>query len=267
MDNVKTFKTDFDRLVKKGDKLLLSMKFETYPKEFENQVREQIKDKYDEFVKDNIIPFKLNYQKWYSESIAIIKQLLPDRLADFIRLYEKPKNRKSIEYGNYVMEDYLQNLVVKSGFDRKVGPEAALTQFELQLDILKSLDGRFESTLFDIRQIVMADLFDSELDAATELNKKGFSRGAGAIAGVVLEKHLAQVLENHSLKLVKSNPAISDLNDKLKSSNVYDTPTWRKIQHMGDLRNLCDHNKTNDPTKDNVSELIFGVESLIKTIF
>ncbi|MFD1875046.1 hypothetical protein [Hymenobacter bucti] len=192
---------------------------------------------------------------------------MPDRLSDFVKLFEKPKARKSIEYGNYVIEDYLQNLTVTSYEKRKVGPEAAISQFEQQLNILKSIERRFESSLFDIKQLVQADLFDGELEAAKELNKNRFSRGAGAIAGVVLEKHLAQVLLNHNLKNSKSHPSISDLNNALKAAEVYDTPTWRKIQYLGDIRNLCDHNKDKEPKKEEVDELISGVDAIIKTVY
>jgi hypothetical protein len=115
--------------------------------------------------------------------------------------------------------------------------------------------------------LVQADLFDSELDSAKELNKNKFTRGAGAIAGVVLEKHLGQVLTNHNLKSTKKNASISDYNDILKSSEVYDTPTWRKIQHLGDIRNLCDHNKTREPKQEEVDELISGVDAIIKTVY
>ena len=172
-------------------------------------------------------------------------------------------------YGNYVIEDYLQELRVTNSFsgEIKVGTESAIPQLEQQLNILRSIEKRFESTLFDIAQLVQADLFDSELEAAKELNKNKFSRGAGAIAGVVLEKHLEQGLINHNLKSAKKNPSISDFNNNLKSAGVYDTPTWRKIQHLGDIRNLCDHNKTKDPKVEGVDELISGVETIIKTVY
>src|ERR1700722_14199559 len=62
----------------------------------------------------------------------------------------------------------------------------------------------------------MADLFDSELDAAAELSKSGFTRAAGALAGVVLEKHLAQVCDRHAIKISRKNPGISDFNGALK---------------------------------------------------
>ena len=63
-----------------------------------------------------------------------------------------------------------------------VGKEAAIPRFHQQLIILKSAKGRFESSLFDIKQLLQSDLFDSELEAAKELNNKGFTRGAGAVA-------------------------------------------------------------------------------------
>jgi hypothetical protein len=266
--NLDKYKEDLERLISEGNDMHLSIQYECYPKEFEEQIKTDLGDKYDKLI-ESLKPVKQHYQTWYSESLLLLKQLLPDRVNDFVKLYEKPKTRKSIEYGNYVMEDYLQNLTVTSGYqkEKKVGPEAAISQLEQQIAIIKSVKRRFESTLFDIKQLTQADLFDSELAAAKELNKKGFIRGAGAISGVVLEKHLAQVCQNHKINITKKNPSISDFNDKLKSGEVYETSSWRRIQHLGDLRNLCDHNKEKAPSKEDVEELISGVERIIKTIF
>lgn len=268
MRNIDKYKNDLKSLIEKGHMLDISIKYDCYPENIEKQIKAHFKDakKIKEYF--NKLPrFKSEYQAWYSEALVIIKQLLPDRLTDFIKLFEKPKTRKAIEYGNYVIEDYLQGLRVTFAGETKVGPDAAISQFEQQLNILKSIERRFESSLFDIKQLVQADLFDSELDTARELNKNKFSRGAGAIAGVVLEKHLAQVLKNHNINTSKKNPSISDLNDLLKSSEVYETPTWRKIQHLGDIRNLCDHNKGKEPKMEEVEELISGVDTIIKTIY
>ena len=62
-------------------------------------------------------------------------------------------------------------------------------------------------------------------------------------------------------------PTISDFNDALKDNGTLDTPTWRQIQRLGDIRNLCSHSKEREPTKDEVSELIAGVEKFTKTLF
>ncbi len=270
--NLEKYKKDLNKLISDGGMLLNAMQFECYPEEFEAQAKKLFKEKFSEKFKQlrkKMLSFKDNYQTWYSESLAIIKLLMPDRVGDFVKLYEKPKNRKEITYGNYVVEDYLQGLTVTRGWDKEkvVGPEAAIPQFQQQLKILEAVKRRFESSLFDVKQLVQADLFDSELDASRELNTKGFTRGAGAVAGVVLEKHLAQVCENHNIKVTKKDPTINDYNQLLKDSNVIEIKDWRFIQHLADLRNLCGHDKKREPKKEEIEELIDGVEKVMKTIF
>ena len=148
-----------------------------------------------------------------------------------------------------------------------MGPEAAIPLFYQQLSIVKSIRERFQSSLFDIRQLAQADLFDSELDAAKELAKNKFTRAAGAVAGVVLERHLKEVCGNHGITVRKKNPQISDLNDLLKGENIIDIPQWRSIQHLGDLRNLCAHDKKSEPTAAQIEDLLAGVAKVTKTIF
>ena len=92
-------------------------------------------------------------------------------------------------------------------------------------------------------------------------------RAAGALAGVVMEKHLAQVCDNHGIPLHKKAPTIADFNDKLKEAEVIDISQWRFNQHLGDIRNLCDHDKDAEPTKEQVNDLVDGVRKLTKTLF
>lgn len=264
--NISKYKNDYNKLVDLGNDLYNSIQYEYYPKEFQKAVEKVYKEKYLEYLK-SLPNFRLKYQTWYSESKILIKQLLPDRLEDFIRYYEKPKTRKDISYENYKIEDFLQSLSITRGVTEIVGPQAAIPLFQQQLEILKSINQRFESSLFDIKQLVQADLFDNELASARELLNHNFLRAAGAVAGVVLEKHLGNVCASHNIKLTKKNPTISDFNELLKSSSVLDIPNWRHIQLLGDIRNLCDHNKDSEPTSEQVKDLIDGVEKVIKTIF
>jgi hypothetical protein len=266
--NLDRYQKDLDALVFKGDGLLFAMRHDCYPEESERYVKDRCGEKAKAVLKA-LPEFREEYQQWYSEAKALVRQLLPDRLADFVRYYEKPKSRKDLTGENYKIEDYLQGIAVTRGREgeKVVGPDAGIPQFSQQLAILKSVKARFKSSLFDIRQLVQADLFDSELDAAKELAKKKFTRAAGALAGVVLERHLEQVCHNHRIEVAKKNPSIADLSGALKDAGVIEIAQWRFIQHLTDIRNLCDHKKKTEPTAEQVDDLIAGVMKTTKTLF
>lgn len=264
--NVERFKKDLDSLVNMGHRLRLAIKYECFPEKYEAAFQKQFGEKAAEFIKD-LPKFDEKYQRWYSESLALVRQLLPDRLSDFIRHYEKPKARKTFTYENYRIEDYFQGLRVTQGTEKVAGPDGAISHVEQQVAILEAAEARFESSLFEIRQLVQADLLDSELNAAEELAKHKFFRAAGAVAGVVLEKHLAQVCQDHQVSIPKKNPTISDFNESLKAGGVVDVPQWRFIQHLADIRNLCDHGRKPDPTPEQVSDLLAGVKKVTKTVY
>lgn len=268
--NIEKFKKDVEALLKKGRDLHLAIQSENLPIDFEREMKKQYGNRAKSIIAE-LPNFANEYQTWYSEAKAMVKVILPDRLSDFVRHYEKPKPRKDITFESYRIEDALQGLTVNSvrGVykEKVVGPEAAIPHLYQQIQIVRAAEARFNSSLFDIRQVVQADLFDSELAAAKELAKNGFLRPAGALAGVVLERHLGEVTSNHNIKISKKNLTIADFNDALKTADVLSTADWRFIQHLGDLRNLCDHDKKTDPTKEDVSGLISGVEKITKTLF
>jgi hypothetical protein len=268
--NLGRYKKDLESLIAQGHRLHAAMVADYAPEAIKGQLKKELgsEKRSQDYIKA-LPSFRDTYQIWYSEAKSLIKQILPDRLSDLVRLYEKPKPRKAISYENYSIEDYLNGLRVTGGYPKEVivGPEAAIPKFVQQQAILASVKARFESSLFEIRQLVQADLFDSELEVAKELAKNKFTRAAGAVAGVVLERHLTEVCGNHAINIAKKTPVISDLTDALKSAAVIDVPQWRFIQHLADIRNLCDHNKVAEPTMEQVSDLIEGVGKTTKTLF
>lgn len=209
--------------------------------------------------------FKNKYQKWYNASLAAIKQLLPDRVADFISAYHLDV-KKEKDLTNYGIEDYILGITLIN-YSKESNCGIIQNKFNLQYQIVCSLSDRLDSTLFEIKQLIESDLFDSEIEAASMLAKNGFLRGAGAICGVVLEKHLKTVAIAHTIKIAKKTPTINDLNELLKNNNVIDVAQWRHIQYLGDIRNICDHDKTSEPTKENLEDLISGVRKVLKTIY
>jgi hypothetical protein len=264
--NLERYKKDLDALIDQGERLGLAMEIECFPDKLAATLKQA--DSKTKVILAQLPTFSSAYQTWYSQAKALIRQLLPDRLGDFTRLYEKPKSRKGLTNESYRIEDYLQGLNVTDWNDQMiVAPSAAIPHFRQQRAIVSAVKARFDSSLFDIRQLVQADLFDSELESAAALVKNGFLRAAGAIAGVLLEKHLSQVLDNHAIALSKKNPAIGDLNNALKEADLIDVAQWRFIQHLADIRNICDHRKAADPSREQVNDLVEGVNKIIKTLF
>lgn len=246
-------KSELIELIKDGDKLKASLSIYTTKFDFSKASEKDIKI---------ITYFYDNYEKWYSKAQVVIKVILPDRYADFCNLYKNDK-RKELSWMTYTISDAVQHIINN---DKSLHPYKALTRLNQQVAMLEVSLDKFESKIFDIQCILQADVFDSEIESARHLFRMGYLRAAGAICGVIIEKHLAEVCSNHNVVLRKKTPTISDYNDVLKD-NAYDTIEWRKIQRLGDLRNLCDHSKEREPVEDELDELINGTTRVIKTIF
>jgi len=201
--------------------------------------------------------FKREYQGWYTRALSVVKQLIPERLDEFTRLYYD----KDVTYtiARYLRGGYSSYTT----HDARVG---AHNRFLQQCLILESAESRLNDILSNIHGIIQAEILDNELDAATELWRAQHIRAAGTLAGVVLERHLAKVCSSRNLTSRKKKPTLMYWNDMPKDANVYDIPTWRGIQRLTDIRNLCAHPGDRDPTKEEVDELIRGVERTTKTI-
>jgi hypothetical protein len=263
ISNLDRYKTDLEKLKGRGVDLQNAMSFLIDPNAVRKQLKAELGEQQVEPWLAKLPNFFSEYDSWYSEALVLIRQILPDRKQDFISLYERPKNRKSLQHDNYSMQDFLQGLQRADG---SLTMSAGQPKFQQQLSILKACSARFESSLFEIQQLVQADLFDSEIEAARDLNKKGFARAAGIVAGVVLEKHLAQVCADHRVSITKKHAGISDFNEALKAASVISVPQWRHITLMGDIRNVAGHNKGKEPTAEQVDDLLEGVDRILKTI-
>ena len=191
------------------------------------------KDKIKKWKKD-LPSFSGEYQTWYSEAYAVVKQVLPDRIADFSTYYEYPRVRKDISFENYRVKDFLQGLrVTRGGYEVVVDNTAAIPAFVQQLNIVRATKAALSSVLLDLKTVLQADLFDSEVDTANALAKAGYIRGAGAICGVVIEKHLIHVCGIHGVIVRKKNPGISDLNQLLRNEGTLTCVPSTPLRQIG----------------------------------
>lgn len=210
--------------------------------------------------------FHYEYQSWYTKALRVVSVLASDRLAEFRGYYEIDPKRKSLGYATYVIQDYMKDVVPNKlhhpDFDSRA---QALLCFFNQLTILRAIAERIDSALDNIEGELYAGFQDDEIAMARQLSKVSL-RAAGALAGVVVEGHLQRVVDSHNIKVTKKNPTIADLNELLKSAEVIDTAAWRKISFLADIRNLCSHKKSVEPTEDRVEELIQGADWLVKNV-
>jgi len=230
----------------------------------------------------NAEPFLKNYQPWYSEAQAFVSQILPYRLEEFSSLYEGENDKKGGHFEDYSIRDFFLGKAAPHHSSMSVGSshgvksfgggkkfdewKPVLSRFKIQLGIVQAGKSRLQSSLFDIQTLVQADLFDSELEAAQEFLKNGFIRPAGVLAGIVLEKHLSQVAENHNIQTKKKGKTVAAFNDALKEAGILDTAKWRQISFLGDVRNKCAHANEKEPIMDEVEDLISIAARLLKTL-
>jgi len=217
----------------------------------------------------DFLKFGMEYQNWYTRALKIVETLANDRLEEFIGYYKIDPKRKETNPRNYVIQDFIMGMTSRKDIYGKYLWDANSTiaaKVYNQLQILQSLETRTDSVFADVQGSLLSELQDKELATAEQLLKINL-RSAGSLAGVILENHLQKVMQNHHAPVTKMNTTISDMNNALKSNNIYDMPTWRKIQYLGDVRNLCSHKKDREPTEVEVRELISGVNEVVKKVF
>jgi hypothetical protein len=138
------------------------------------------------------LEFGAAYQRWYSRAYKVVEALAPERLGEFSSYYLIDPKRKVTDAGNYVIQDYIKGIGART--DRYNEPlwdinNLVMIRVMNQAQILSSLSSRIDSVLQDVKGHLFAELQDAELTAANQLKKVSL-RAAGALAGVVLERHL-----------------------------------------------------------------------------
>lgn len=240
--NQDEIKKELNILIKEGDNILMvAVNKMEYSKNYRN-------------------PPIFTYNSWYSKALPLVRQLIPERYTEFQELYRLEKrDQNNIDTLTYTISDYLLRPTTDAFF-------SFISKFKLQSSIIASANIRIDSIINDVKGVLQAELFVDELDAADNLFENGHFRASGALAGVTIERHLGQVVENHQIKIIKKNPTIADFIQILKDESILDTPNWRLLQRLSDIRNLCVHKKKRDPTKDEVKELIEVTRKIVKTL-
>ena len=101
--------------------------------------------------------FLSNYELWYSQALLVIKQILPHRVDDFVRLYKDDK-RKELDVSTYVISDAMRTVTNYGG---SYGTWTAALCVARQASMLKSCLDSFDSKIYSLQMVLQAVLTSS----------------------------------------------------------------------------------------------------------
>ena len=104
------------------------------------------------------VKFGVTYQHWYSRAYKVVESLAPERLEEFISYYLIDPKRKTMDIGNYVIQDYIKGTFPPKKLDgkRQWNPhDITWGRIANQLQILMSLDSDDVPILVEIKEAPM----------------------------------------------------------------------------------------------------------------
>lgn len=205
-----------------------------------------------------------------------------DQLYDEILEIESTREKKYSELrGNYDVIDNEKTLTwkVKSkslliyacGKDSQHYEEfikaEKINGYQTQWDAFKKMKSVFLAAMDDynngyltsIKNLIQADVFDSELEQAQELLSSGYKLAAAVIAGVVLETTLRDLCYQNSLPIGK----LDKMNSDLAKAGIYNKLQQKRITALADIRNSAAHGKPEEFSDNDVTTMIRDIEQFL----
>ena len=144
-----------------------------------------------------------------------------------------------------------------------------LSSYETQWDAFKRMKSVFIAAMDDykngyltsIKNLIQADVFDSELEQAQELLSSGYKLAAAVIAGVVLETALRDLCNQNSLPIGK----LDKMNSDLAKAGIYNKLQQKRITALADIRNSAAHGKPEEFSDNDVTMMIRDTEQFLIT--
>lgn len=139
--------------------------------------------------------------------------------------------------------------------------------YESNLSVFKRLKAVFNAAredfeggyLVSMRTLVQAEVFDSELDQASELLRSNYPTASAVIAGIVLETSLRELCDRNSIPYGK----MDKMNADLAKSGVYNSIQQKRITAIAGIRNSAAHGKHDEFTSEDVSAMIYDIERFL----
>lgn len=139
--------------------------------------------------------------------------------------------------------------------------EAFLSAEKYQFYDTNAYDDLYNGFLITFKQIVQAEVFDSELEQAKSLLENGYKNAAAVIAGVVLETAIKELCLNNNIDTERKK--LTQLNDDLAKVSVYNKLQQKQITALADIRNNAAHGNYDQFTREDVERMISDIERFL----
>jgi hypothetical protein len=115
--------------------------------------------------------------------------------------------------------------------------------------------------LSSYKSIVQAEVFDSELEQASDLLNNGYYIASAVIAGTVLETAIREKCASNSIGSGK----LDKMNADLAKANIYNVNVQKQITALAGLRNSAAHGKSSEFNQADVKQMIEAITLLLST--
>jgi len=179
--------------------------------------------------------------------------------SDFIEWQMKSKNILNITCGeeSHYLSQFKANLKAGMGDTNKSILNRVIPILRAAEDDLKN------GFLITIKQLVQADVFDSELEQAKSLLQNGYKNAAAVISGTVLETAIKEICLNNGIELDRKK--LTHLNDELAKAGIYNKLQQKQITALADIRNNAAHGDYDQFTQEHVERMIEDIERFLLT--
>jgi len=113
--------------------------------------------------------------------------------------------------------------------------------------------------LTSIKNLIQADVFDSELEQAEELLSNKYKLAAAVISGVVLETALRDLCTKEGI----GHGKLDKMNSDLAKAGVYNKLQQKRITALADVRNSAAHGKPEEFSDADVTNMIRDIEQFL----
>jgi hypothetical protein len=117
--------------------------------------------------------------------------------------------------------------------------------------------------LFNLRNLVEAEVFDDFLEQAEHLLSSGYFQAAAVIAGCVLEDGMRKLCVKYAVN-VSPNPKLDQMNSDLAKAGAYNKLVQKRVTALADVRNKAAHGHWTQFARSDVQEMLSGVRRFIE---